>query len=349
MERPVKFAVFFGVLFLWLNLSCSSTSYNTQHTPLSNGKYDSEFPYQSSSNELNEISQTIYRINCIAFYKAYLFSDDSKIKLKDLNDSVINIRSIKTIYQDKSTSGSSTLIYSSNGTLGLLTCAHVINFPDTAVSYFGEINGNPTDNVQSIAFKTKELIYAAGFPEGSGVNEILSDKEADIAILGNHYSLQKAIRYAVFNYPYGKAKDLGWGDFVYIFGYPLSYKMISRAIVSNPNFDKDGSFFIDAVVNNGYSGGMVLALRDGVPHFELVGIIEWVAEESENILEPAPLEGNLKYNPLVPYKGDVFAKKQKFLRYGITKIISIESIEDFLEKNKDYFIRKGYDFGIYNK
>ena len=349
MKRPVKLAVFFGVLIIGLNLSCSSSSYNTQHPAEGNGKYDSEFPYKNSSKVLDEISHTIYRINCLAFYKAYIFGDDSKIELKDLNDSVINLRSIKTIYQDKSTSGTATLIYSSNGTLGLLTCAHVIDFPDTLVSYYGEISGSPTDNVQSIAFKTKEFIYAAGFPDGSEVKEILSDKKEDITILGNHYSLSDAIRFPVFNYPFGKAKELEWGDFVYIFGYPLSYKMISRAIVSSPNFDKRGSFFIDAVVNNGYSGGLVLASRDGVPNFELVGIIEWVAEEGENILEPAPLEGNLKYNPLIPYKGDVFAKRQKFLKYGITKVISIESIEDFLEKNKDYFISEGYDFSIYNK
>ena len=349
MKCSVALAIFFGVIILGINLSCSSTSYNTKSTIIKDGKYDSEFPYQNSSAELEKISNTIYRANCLSFYKAYIFSDESKIKLKDLNDSVINTRSIKKTYMDRSTSGTATLIYSLNGTVGLLTCAHVIDFPDTIISYYGEVSGTPTDNIQSIAFKSKQFIYVAGFPEGSAVNEILSDKNEDIAILGNHYSLNNAIRFPVFEYPFGKAKELDWGDFVYVFGYPLNYKMISNAIVSSPNYDKNGSFFIDAVVNRGYSGGLVLAIRDGIPHFELVGIIEWVAEDNENILQPAPLEGALKYNPLVPYKGDAFVKQEKFLKYGITKVISIESIENFLEKNKDYFISKGYDFSIYNK
>jgi Trypsin-like peptidase domain len=349
MKCPVALAIFFGVIILGINLSCSSASYNAKSHSLNDGQYDSEFPYQNSSDELEKISHTIYRINCLSFYKAYIFSDESKIKLKDLNDSVINTRSIKKTYMDKSTSGTATLIYSSNGTVGLLTCAHVIDFPDTIISYYGEISGAPTDDIQSIAFKSKQFIYIAGFPEGSEVNEILADKEADIAILGNTYSLNKALRFQVFDYPFGKAKDLEWGDFVYVFGYPLNYKMISNAIVSSPDYDKSGSFFVDAVVNRGSSGGLVLAIRDGIPHFELVGIIEWVAEENENILQPAPLEGALKYNPLVPYKGDAFVKQEKFMKYGITKVISIESIENFLMKNKDYFIKKGYDFSIYNK
>ena len=349
MKCPVTLAVFFGVIILGLNLSCSSASYNAKSPALHDGKYDSEFPSQNSSEELDKISHTIYRLNCVSFYKAYIFSDDSKIKLKDLNDSVINTRSIKKTYMDRSTSGTATLIYSSGGTLGLLTCAHVIDFPDTIISYYGEISGTPTDYIQSVAFKSKQFIYAAGFPEGSEVKEILADKSADIAILGNHYSLENAVRFPVFDYPFGKAKELEWGDFVYVFGYPLNYKMISNAIVSSPDYDRSGSFFIDAVVNRGYSGGLVLAIRDGIPNFELVGIIEWVAEDNENILQPAPLEGALKYNPLVPYSGSTFVKQEKFLKYGITKVISIESIKNFLEKNKDYFIQKGYDFSIYNK
>jgi hypothetical protein len=349
MERSVKLAVFFGALVIVLNLSCSSSNYSTKNLPVYNGKYENVFPFRNSSEELENINSSVYRINCLAFYKAYIFSENSKIKLKDLSDSLIKTRSVKNVYSDKSTSGTATLIYSSNGTLGLLTCAHVIDFPDTVITYFGEVTGKPSDDIQSIAFKSKQFIYAAGFPNGSEVKEILADKNTDVALIGNNYSLSDAIRFHVFNYPFGSAKDLEWGDFVYIFGYPLNYKMISRGIVSSPDYDKNGSFFIDAVVNRGYSGGPVLAVKENVPHFELVGIVEWVAEENENILQPAPLEGDLKYNPVVPYKGDAYVKQERFLKYGITKVISVESIVDFLEKNKDFFIHKGYDFDMYDK
>jgi hypothetical protein len=51
---------------------------------------------------------------------------------------------------------------------------------------------------------------------------------------------------------------------------------------------------------------------------------------------------------LVPYRGDNYVKEEKFLKYGMAKVISIESIEDFLKKNRELFISKGYYFSIYN-
>ena len=337
------------ILIVLINFSCTSVIYKNI-VPSSNEKnYDSEFPYNDGSKQLEEIGNTIYRVNSLAFYKAYIFDENSKIKLKDLTDDVIKNKSIKTTYLDKSSSGTSTLLYSSNGTVALLTCAHVIDFPDTIVSYYSNNQGTFSDNVQSIAFMTRKFIYVAGFPEGSEVKEILSDKALDITIIGNSYNSKYERLFHIFNYPFGKAKDLSWGNFVYVFGFPLNYKMISNAIVSSPNFDHSGSFFVDAVVNRGYSGGLVLAVKNGIPNFELVGIIEWVPEENENILQPAPLEESMKYNPLVPYKGDVFVKQQKFLRYGITKVIPIESIVDFLVKNKEFFVHSGYYFSIYKK
>lgn len=349
MYRSFIVTICFGVFLMILNLSCSSIIYRTAHTALSDGKYDSEFPYNNSSKQLEEISNSLYRINSIAFYKAYIFADNSKFKLKNLTDAIVRNQSIKTTFLDKSSSGTGTVIYSSNGTVGLLTCAHVVDFPDTLVTYFGNKDGTYTDEVQSIAFKSSQSIYAAGFPAGSEVKEILSDKDIDIAVLGNNFGPKYALSFPEFKYPYGGAKDLEWGSFVYVFGFPLNYKMISSAIVSSPNYDKNGSFFIDAVVNRGYSGGIVLAVRDGVPNFELVGIIEWVPEESDNVLTPAPLPETLKYNPLVPYNGEQYVKQEKVLKYGIAKVISIETIIDFLEKNKDYFLSEGYYFPVYDE
>ena len=347
---PSSYVKITVVLFVIINLSCSSGNYKAVTADSTYGnKYDSEFPYRDGSTQLEDISETIYRINSLAYYHAYIFADDRKIKLRDIDDEVIKRLSIKNTYMDKTSSGTGAVIYSSGGTVGLLTCAHVIDFPDTIVSYFSDAKGVYTDEVQSIAFKTKQVIYAAGFPEGSEVNEILSDKSLDIAVLGNKFGPRYDKYFHLFNYPFGNAGELSWGNFVYFFGFPLNYKMLSKALVSSPNYDKSDSFFIDGVINRGCSGGIVLAIRDGVPHFELVGIIDWVPEESENILQPAPVEDPYKYNPLVPYRGDNYVKEEKFLKYGMAKVISIESIMDFLKKNKKYFIDKGYYFNIYNE
>jgi hypothetical protein len=337
------------VMFIIVNLSCSTGNYKSLSVEPGSNNYDSAFPYRDGSRQLEEISETIYRINTIAFYRVHIFADHSNLKLSDINDEVINKLTVKNSFMNKTSSGTGTVIYSSNGTVGLLTCAHVVNFQDTLVSSFSDGKGISSDEVQSISFKTKQVIYVAGFPAGSEVKEILSDNSLDVAVLGNNFGPDYDKYFHQFNYPFGKASELNWGNFIYFFGFPLNYKMLSTAIVSSPDYDKSDSFFIDGVINNGCSGGIVLATRNGIPNFELVGIIDWVPDESENILQPAQLEDPFKYNPLVPYKGDYYVKEEKFLMYGIAKVISIESVIDFLKKNKKYFLDNGFYFSIYNE
>ncbi len=117
---------------------------------------------------------------------------------------------------------------------------------------------------------------------------------------------------------------------------------ITKALVSSPNRDSDGSFLLDAVVNQGYSGGIVLAIKDGIPNFELVGIVQWVPKEEEYYLGPLRRKNNQPYNSLVPYKGESYVRRHSNIKYGIAKIISIESIIEFLENNKSSLFDQGY-------
>ncbi len=334
--------------FIFVFNSCSSTFYQSTNKYTGEEKYVGIFPGRNDSKKLKEISQSIHRISSLALYEVYVFSDSSNLKVSNLNDEIIKEKAVKKTGMDKATSGTATIIYSYNGKVALLTCAHVIDFPDTIISYFSDGNGKYTDKVESISFKKKQYIYAAGFPNGSEVNIILKDTKSDLALLGQNYSMRNYLDFPVLNCPFGKAKELDLGSFVYIMGFPLNYKMVSQAIVSSADFDKEGSFFVDAVINQGYSGGAVLAINSKSSNFELVGIVNWVAEENQNIIEPTTPDENIVYNPLVPYKGDLFAKQLKIVKYGITKIISIEEIEKFLMKNKDHLTEDGYRFPIFN-
>lgn len=109
--------------------------------------------------------------------------------------------------------------------------------------------------------------------------------------------------------------------------------MISKGIVSSPNLDGSGTFLIDAVFNRGFSGGIVLAIRDGVPNFELVGLVRSIPADSEFVLRPAQQSGNKSFNPALPYKGEVFVDQQKTMKYGVTRVIPIEIIAEFIELN----------------
>src|SRR5512146_389787 len=84
--------------------SCKSTL-ETVYPTLNDGKYDSEFPYKSSSTELERISESVQRINCTTFYKIYRFAKDDKITYEMLNDDFIKKRAISEEYGNNSLSG----------------------------------------------------------------------------------------------------------------------------------------------------------------------------------------------------------------------------------------------------
>ena len=324
--------------------SCSSVTYEKIYPTLQDGKYDSEFPYKGCSDQLEEISWSIKRITSTAFYKTYTFSKSDNFKLDEIiNGNILELAETEG-YADQSSSGTGTIIYSGIGRVALLTCAHTIHHLDTVVSYSADVQGNKTDIVSAILIKESQSVYVAGFPGNSEVEILAMDTELDLAIIGRNYGAFSDAVFPVFNYPLGKAKELEWGSFVYVLGYPLNYQMITRAIVSAPNKDGKGSFVIDAVVNRGSSGSFVLAIKDGVPNFELVGIVQWVPEEEINILVPLKLKNNEPYNPIVPYGGEDFVKRYSSIRYGIANIISIETVIGFLEKNRQVLNEKKFYF-----
>lgn len=322
--------------------SCSTVSYKDVYPILQDGKYDSEFPYKGASDELREISQTVHRIHSSTFYKTYTFDRSANLTDKNLKTSDLKSLANSEGYADQSTSGTGTAIYFNEGKVGILTCAHLVQFPDTVISYLPDDQGSFTEFIQVIFIKERQVIYAAGFPEGGEFELLAADRRSDLAFIGKDYKILSDLKFPFLTYPVGKAKELDWGSFVYLFGYPINYQMVTKAIVSNPNRDEYGSFLVDAVVNNGMSGGIVLAIKDGVPNFEMVGMIQWVPEEEENILVPQKLTNNDKYNPIVPYEGEEYVKRFSSIRYGIARVISVEAIIEFFKKNRNLLNEKKY-------
>lgn len=336
-------SIFILLLFFKIALlSCSSVTYDSIYPTLKDGHYDSEFPYRSTSIELQKISETIQRIIASAFYRVYVFDENDNYTIEDLKKERPEKIAVKEVLIDNSSSGTALVIYSGNGNVALLTCSHTIKFPDTLISYKSDKSGNQTKFIESISLKERQVVYVAGFPEGSTVDVLIDDPKSDLAILGRKYGAQSGIRFPYFNFKLGNAKDLEWGTFVYLIGCPMNNKMITKGIVSSPNKDEIGSFLVDAVINPGFSGGIVLAIRDGVPNFELVGIVHSVPEEKEDMLYPDITDKAAKYNPVIPYKGDIYVKKHSALRYGITRIIPVEALKKLLEENIKYLNREGF-------
>ncbi len=279
MKNSTRFLLFFLIIFI---ASCSSTKKTTENIRIDDS-YTSIFPNKEVSDALEQISRSLVLINNLTFYNNYLFLDstvtDQDIKEGDVSDNVMMTSTI-----NKSSSGTGTIIGINGNNVSLLTAAHIVSYPDTIITYHIK-NGKPTDYIESIMIKKRQNLYS-NLPEGGRLRLIAFDTKSDIAIVGNKFSKVDQIRFPVFNFKLGDVRDLNWGDFVYVFGYPMHNKLVTRAIVSMPNKDDLDNFMVDALINRGSSGGLVLAIRGDAPNFELVGIVSSVPAEKKFVLSP---------------------------------------------------------------
>ncbi|MCF8365176.1 MAG: serine protease [Bacteroidales bacterium] len=331
---------FFTAVLLF---SCRRAAYQIVYPSLNDGRYDSEFPYRNSSEELDRISKSVKKLYCLVEYDRFHFDETqmiSKSKLQNINPR--KAASQKGFFSE-SVHGTATIIKNNNNNIVVLTCAHIVDYPDTIYSWFLDENNDKTDILESVSIKKKQNNFIRELPRSGEMEIIFMDSDLDIAFLGNSFPDLSEFTNPVFSYPVGMAKDLEWGSFVYIMGYPAGYQMVTRGIVSNPKLNKKGEFIIDALFNQGISGGIVLAVRDGVPNFELVGIAKSVSAIYKNVIKPVHESHEEMYNPNVPYEGDLFVKVEKDLNYGVTFTISIETIRDAYLTNRNSFTSRGFN------
>jgi hypothetical protein len=341
--------LFIGFLLgiIILSASCSKRIYQITYPTLNDGKYDTEFPYRNCSKELKQIGETIKLINSIAYYKSYVFDEASQVRRHLLTTEFIKNNASHLIYFNNSSSGTATIILHKHQRVALLTCAHIVNFPDTLVKYFTMEDSRPGFYIQSVAIKEKQTNYVTDLCEITEFDILKMDEANDIAILGAELPATEDFILPVFDYPIGNAKKLEWGSFVYLMGFPRGYKLITRGIVSDPNRTKNGMFIVDALFNRGCSGGLVLAVKDGVPNFEFVGIAKSAAAEYEYLIRPADNFDQSKYDTHFPYTGEIFVDYKANIQYGVTHVVPVEEIQAFFKRNKDYFIENGYDFSSF--
>ena len=329
--------------------TCSRRIYQTVYPTLNDGRYDSEFPYRNCSAELKQIGETVKMVNAVAYYKSYVFAENLRVRKSQLRPDFIKQNTSEIIYFNEATAGTATLILRQNDRMAFLTCAHIVNFPDTLVRYYAFEDGKPSPFVQSLSVKEKQTNYVTNIGNVGELSILKIDEDKDLAILGVQFPAAADRLVPVFNYPLGRAKDLEWGSFVYLLGYPRGVKLVTRGIVSEPNRDKHGEFIVDALFNRGCSGGIVLAVKDGVPNFELVGLAKSAAAEYEYLIRPNSSLDQTNYDLHFPYTGDLYVDYKANIQYGVTHVVPIEAIQTFFRDNNEFFLRLGYDFAYFAK
>ena len=328
-------------------LACSKTIYVPEGTVVQDDKYDTAFPHVEAAEAFEDILDSIRMINAVANYKHFLCDRESGITPDDLDDEKLEKRAADIDFFQDTASGTATVIHFQSGKLALLTNAHIVHFPDTLVFYFEEDEaGDAQRLVQSIAVKENQQNYIPDIPGADRLDILAIDNDVDVALLGQDVPLLPAGSVSVFNYPLGEAKDLEWGSFVYVVGFPAGTKMITRGLVSKP-FRSRNAFVIDATFNRGFSGGLVLAVRDGVPHFEWVGMATASASTTEYRLRPPQDTPPDDIDPRVPYRGDLFLERHRAIRYGITLCIPINAVEAFIEAHAARLAAQGYRLKLF--
>lgn len=326
------------LFFIALIISCSSSERTTQNIQLHDG-YTSIFPNIETSDELELISKSLVLINNLTFYNSYLYLDstitDLDLKARDVSDNAFMMSTI-----NKTSSGTGTIIGINGNVVSLLTAAHIVSYSDTLITYYSQ-DGKLSNYIESIMIKKRQNIYS-NLPEGGRLKLIAFDDKTDIAIVGNSFNDINSIRFPIFNFKLGHAEDLNWGDFVYVFGYPMHNKMVTRGIVSLPNKDNLENFYVDALINRGSSGGIVLALRGETSKLELIGIVSSVPAEKVYVLSPNNPTRELNLLPGTIYDGEMTVEKLDGIRYGIGKIVSAEAIRNFLDENENELVNKGH-------
>jgi hypothetical protein len=94
-------------------------------------------------------------------------------------------------------------------------------------------------------------------------------------------------------------------------------------------------------LNKGYSGGVILGIRDGVPNFELVGIVKTVNSSQDQFLKPE--KDDHPYTDYIPYHGDIYVGKSEQIQYGLNSVVPFEAIQDFYQKNRKELVKGGFD------
>ncbi len=310
------------------------------------GQYDSEFPSSPTSPYLDKIIKSVKMVSILTFYKAYEFNLKDSVTIDRIKNGSYKSKVIQETIYEQPSAGTATAILQSGKEILFLTCAHVVMRKDTSIMYYasGYDPQKPSEYIYSFAKKMRQISSIISIPRASQPKVIAYDKEKDLALISVTLTERPHLPFPVFKYPIGKASQLHWGTFVYLIGYPNGKLLISSSVVSAPNRDDQHNFLINATVERGISGGIVLALRDGAPNFELVGLANALNAQIQYYLKPEFKARETYIDMEHPYSGKIYLGQRLSGGSNIVFSISAESISKFIRKNLSKIEEEGFRY-----
>lgn len=304
--------------------------------------YTSTLPSKEISEKLSAIQKSIKRITATAVYETFYFENEP-VTFAQADSQNLSMLSSRTTTITESTAGTAISVSISEDSrhAALLTCAHVVTFPDTLIKYIDAENVPRRTYVESISVKRNQNNLLYDLPGLAPFKILATNRWDDLALLEINAEEFDELKIPPLPIAFGESESLQLGSLIFIMGYPKGFPMVTRGIVSDPNRTENGDFLTDALFNEGISGGIMLASRDNYASFEWVGIANTASARTDIKLVPDPQEV-YHYQSLDRYDGLVFVKKEPQILYGITQAIPTAKIRQFLEQHRSELRRKGY-------
>jgi hypothetical protein len=223
---------------------------------------------------------------------------------------------------NETVSGTATVVEYNTKRITLVTCAHIVAAPDTLISFFEPGENDANRYIKSISILEKQENWIRDFSACGSFSITRINKETDVAFISSYCDMPPD-SVPVLLCKKGDASLLNLGNFVYILGYPHGNLTITSALISPLTKRPYGEFTVDALLNKGFSGGIVLAVNQS-GRFILAGMVERVQSEQQSWLRP-PGE-NLRVPEWIPYSGPMFISSNEQIHYGLNTIIPVNRI-----------------------
>lgn len=309
------------------------------------GQYDSEFPSKPTSPYLDKIVQSVKMVSILTFYKAYEFNLRDSITIDQIKDGTYKFKVTQETIYEKPSAGTATAILQSGKEILFLTCAHIVSNKDTSIIYYASEHdpSRKSKYIYSYAKKMRQISNIISIPRSSQPRIIAEDAKADLALISITLVELPHLPIPIFSFPFGKAAQLHWGTFVYLIGYPKGKLLLTPSVVSAPNRDRQHDFLLNAMLARGVSGGIVLAIRDGVPNFELVGMANALNAQVQYYLKPEFKAKETFVDKSKPYKGKIYLGQRLTENSNIVFAISAETMVRFIRKHLSQIEEAGFN------
>lgn len=286
-------------------------------------------PQEERVRQLALLEPSVVKITCSAYYRNYMYPRSGVQQLP-----------VEQKLTSSSVAGTGLVLLQNSREMLVLTCNHVVEFADTVRHYFLDDARRPTNHLRQLSIKYRQDIFVfhrSG--EWTAGELVAADRENDIALLKTSRAGQQMAE-SPLPFRFGDAGDLKLGHEVYVLGFPKGFFVVTSGLVS-PSRGR-GRFMVDIAFNRGYSGGVVVHRNEREGRMEYVGMATSAAYDSQYLLVPPTDTTPPTPEPDIPYTGDVFVEELKLINYGITFVVSSNTVRNFLRGNLDLLQRNGF-------